>query len=132
MHTIKKADLVDIKLMSINFYIDDTDKAKKGGSVELESNTSLAKTDEENINILMSEVKVSGKSPQGEILFSIEAKYNSVHSIADDDTIKNATPEDASNYLFSMVYPTIRDDVMNILSRAGLRQIALPFNVLKK
>lgn len=132
MYNIKKVDLIDIKLSSINFYIDDNEKAQKGGSVELGSDISISAMDDNGVISLTSIFKVNGKSAQSEKLFAVKAEYNSIHQVSDIEEINKYTPEEISDYCFSLIYPTVRDDVMSLLSRAGLRQITLPFNAIKK
>lgn len=131
MYDNNKIELMDIKLESLSFELHDKEKTHKGGSVEFESNLLLDSKHSDDIRILRSEIKVIGKSSQGENIFTVEAHYYSAHQIVDIKKSKKLTKEQLADCLISMIYTIIRDDVMQILSRAGLRQIALPFHMIK-
>lgn len=131
---INSVVLASIKLMSFNFEIYDSEKAAKGGAVNFGSDSALVKnddTDEENIKTLMSNIIITAKSPSDEVLFKVEAKYSSSYEVVDSELVNSLNDEELSDLCLSLIYTTIRDDVMHTLSRAGLRQVTFPFHMLK-
>lgn len=135
MHqAINSVLLTSIKLISFNFEVYDSEKAAKGGSINFGSDSTLMKNDgidEENIKSLISDIIITAKSSSDEVLFKMEAKYSSSYEIVDKNLVDSLSEEELSDLCLSLIYTTIRDDVMYALSRAGLRQIMFPFHMLK-
>lgn len=131
---INSVELESIKLISFSFNIYDSEKAAKGGSVNFGSNLTLVTDDDiddKKIKNLISDIVITAKSPADENLFKVEARYSSSYLVINGEMIQSLSDEKLADLCLSLIYTTIRDDVMHALSRGGLRQITLPLHVLK-
>lgn len=117
----------NVRLLSSQFNMKDLESAQKGGSLTFSCEVQIEEpSTAENIQLL-TKLFVSGEN-ENESLFELESSYISEYTIVDIDTFSLLEESEKVEYLLSLIFSIIREDSLAYFSRAGLRQIQLPYH----
>ncbi|MEZ8932424.1 MULTISPECIES: hypothetical protein [unclassified Vibrio] len=120
-------ELTDTRLLSSSFKIEDSEMARNGGSLEFSCEVQLIETEKNEVIQLIATLKVHGFN-EDKTLFNINGEYISDYNIYDVDAFNTFPEQERVELCLSLMFSIIREDTMAILSRAGLRQITIPYH----
>lgn len=117
----------DIFLISSSFKIIDFEKAHRGGSVTFKCEVQFNDEPHQDGIQLTTKIIAEGKNDE-ESLFKLSSEYVAEYRVSDINNFHAFPESERVEYCLSLIFPIIREDSMNYLSRAGLGQIQLPYH----
>lgn len=120
-------EITDVKLLCSSFNIEAPDMASKGGSLEFTCEVQMINKAIEDELQLLTELTAHGFN-EHQTLFKLSSKYISEYKVYDTVYFNSFREQERVEKCLSLVFSIIREDTMSILSRAGLRQIDLPYH----
>lgn len=127
---IKIIELENIALLSSHFDVLDADLLKTGGKLELSCEANINDDNDEADKVSMiATMKVKGINSDNSELFSIENKYISSFKTVDNEAFYETEETERVQFCLSLIYLSIREDVLSTLSKAGIKNLKLPFSL---
>lgn len=124
LKTLNYVELDQLYLIKTQFEVKDIKKALEGGSLDISCQVTIDDENKDFIHVSC-DFSINGFNPD-ESLFEYVSKHTAGFSIQNSDEFLAFEDEEISSHFMRFIFPTIRDDAMTCLSRAGLRQIILP------
>ncbi len=125
---IKSIELNALSLLSANFDLIEPDEAPKGGKLEFSCLATFHEIDENDYFDMTAKFEMHGYNGEQD-LFKLELMFIATYKMLDADTFDSISEEIRVQHCLSLIYPTLRDDALRILSRAGLGSIDIPLHV---
>jgi len=137
-------ELIDIvKLISVglkenNFKLNSDGNGHSSGNIGMDVDASLIAPegkDKTRFDIILScEITLKGvvndEDYEGDRdIFSLSVRYHGGFELKNKKAFEKVEKDKKINYCFSLFYPVIREDLLHMLNRAGLRQITLPWDM---
>jgi len=126
LKTLNYVELDHLYLIKTHFEVKDIKKALEGGSLDISCQVTIDNEKKDFIHITC-DFSINGFNSD-ESLFEYVSKHSAGFSIKTPDEFLAFEDEEISSHFMRFIFPTIRDDAMACLSRAGLRQIILPYH----
>lgn len=124
---IKSIELSALTLIKCDFEIIDPKEAPNGGSIEFSCEVGFLESEVENEFEMISKFQIRGFR-EDEDLFILKQSFTGVFKELDSDTFNSVTKETQVQYCMALVYPTLRENALYILTKAGLGQIDIPIH----
>jgi len=128
----KSFDLVSIGLKKSDFELFIAGKGREGGKLAIEISLDFEPPQEieaDRFDIILKSISsVRGLDSNDNQVFTLSAEYHGGFKIIDKDVFDRADEDAKVNCCFSCIFPIVRDDMLHMLNRAGLRQINLPWS----
>lgn len=125
---INMIELENIALLSSHFDISDIELLKAGGKIELSCEANIDDEEKSERFKITAKIRVRGLKDDAE-LFSIENKYKVNYRTTDAVNFYSNEEEKIVHCCLSLIYLSLREDVLYTLSKAGVKQVKLPFNL---
>ena len=124
---IQSIELLNINLIRYNFEVLNPEEAQNGGSIEFSCEVNLIENDDDKNFEMISRFKVRGFREDGE-LFNLEEEFNAIFLKVHPEVFEKASKELQVEFCVSLMYPTLRENALYTLNKAGLGQIHIPFH----
>jgi preprotein translocase subunit SecB len=124
---IHSIELTALTLIKCDFEILDPLEAPNGGSVEFSCEVGFPEVQTKNQFEMAANFQIRGFREEND-LFIFKQEFLGVFKDVDIDSFNAVTKELQIQYCMSLIYPTIRDNALYTLSKAGLSQVDIPFH----
>ena len=117
-----------MSLIQYNFEVINPEEAHRGGSISFFCKIDFIESDNNNNFNIQITFNVKGFREDGD-LFKLEEKFNAVFTKVNAKVFDNVSNKLQVKFCVSLLYPTIRENALYTLSKAGLGQINIPFQM---
>ena len=124
---IKSIELLNVNLIKYNFEVIDPKEAPNGGSIEFSCEVNLIENHRDEHFEMIIKFKIRGSRDDDE-LFKLEEEFNAVFHKLNSEIFDQTSNELQVQFCLSLIYPTLRENALYTLSKAGLGQIHIPFH----
>lgn len=124
---IQSIELLNVNLIRCDFEVFNPEEAPNGGSIEFFCEVNLIENDTDNNFEVQSVFEVKGFR-EDEDLFNLKEHFNAIFTKVNSEVFDNASKELQVQFCVSLIYPTLRENALYTLNKAGLGQINIPFH----
>lgn len=124
---IHSIELTALTLIKCGFEMFDPLEAPNGGSIEFSCEVGLPEVQTENQFEMAADFQIRGFREEGD-LFIFKQEFIGGFKGVNVDSFNAATKEHQIQYCMSLIYPTIRENALYTLTKAGLSQVDIPLH----